>query len=317
MPEATRLREIFEALGDGLFVADASGRYIDVNPAALQMLGYERDEFLALSLNDILDPAEYQRLAQTVADMADKVLRRSEWRFRRKDGSTFIGELVGGQMPDGTFQSIVRDTTERVERETLDATLGREAAHRTKNVLAVVQAILRQSVSADREGFVPKFEDRLRALASCHDLFVKRGWQKVDLASLVAAQIGPIAGSDNAQLAVSGPEIDLGPSASQALGLALHELATNAAKYGALSVGEGCVDLTWTVEQDDGDGFFSATWRESGGPQVKAPTRTGFGSATMIRMVRLALGREAAAEIDYAPGGVVWTVRCPLAALAE
>lgn len=131
MPSNIQLREIFEALGDGLFVASPDGRYIDVNPAGCRMMGYVRDEFLALQLPDLITQSELPRLPQAIAEMADSAVHRSEWLFKRKDGSTFTGELVGGRLPDGTFQSIVRDISDRVEREQHERLLKHEAAHRT------------------------------------------------------------------------------------------------------------------------------------------------------------------------------------------
>ncbi|SMD08737.1 PAS domain S-box-containing protein [Novosphingobium sp. B1] len=124
-------------------MANAEGRYININPAPCQMLGYAKDELLGLTLLDVLDPSEAARLDETRREMSDLQIHRSEWLFNRKDGSVFVGELVGGQLPDGNLQSIVRDVSERLEREALERTLRQEAAHRTKNVLAVVQTILR------------------------------------------------------------------------------------------------------------------------------------------------------------------------------
>lgn len=310
-----QLRDIFEALGDGVFVADAQGRYLEVNPAGCRMLGYTLEEFRTLTLVDVVDPGELARLDAVVAEMADMQIHRSEWLFRRKDGSTFVGELVGGQLPDGRLQSIVRDVTERRAREEFERTLRREAAHRTKNVLAVVQAILKQSQRSRPDDFVGGFEERMRGLALSHDLFVRGEWAQVDLVDLVTAQMQPFGGTAGTQIAIQGPSVSMGPAAAQALGLALHELGTNAVKYGALSVDTGRVDIAWRIEDGAKGPELRMTWREIGGPGVAAPERTGFGSALIGKLTQRSLRGETC--MSFAPTGVEWSLTCELAHLVE
>jgi len=302
-------------LGDGLFVADSHGRYVDVNPAGCRMLGYSREDLLQLSLADVVDPSELQRLADTVAEMADLRLHRSEWLFRRKDGTTFVGELVGGQLPDGTLQSVVRDVTQRLERETVEQTLRREAAHRTKNVLAVVQAILRRMSPADPATLSGRLEARLHALAASNDIFIREGWKEIGLEDLVWAQLSPFAGEANDQIEVGGPAVSVAPPAAQAIGIALHELATNASKYGSLSARGGKVGISWGVAGTGATATFAMEWREREGPLVSPPSRTGFGSDMIVEMTRRALG--ARSTVSYDPSGLVWTLECPLSALAR
>ncbi len=315
MPIATQLREIFNALGDGLFIADATGRYCEVNPAGCEMLGYSEAEFLQLTLPEVVDPSELPRLEQVIAQMADGQLHRSEWLFRRKDGSTFIGELVGGQLPDGHYQSIVRDVTERRAREDHERILGQEAAHRAKNVLSVVQAILHQSRSFDPATYVPRFEERIASLSASHDLFVRSAWQAIGLDELVRTQLKPFLADEDGRLDLSGPPVDLAPPAAQAIGMALHELATNAAKYGALANAEGRIEIGWQVDDSAPEPMFTLSWRELGGPAVSTPGKAGFGSRMIVQMTQRALNAKSSLTFDST--GLLWTLTCTRASLAK
>ncbi len=315
MPIATQLREIFNALGDGLFIADANGRYCEVNPAGCEMLGYSEAEFLQLTLPEVVDPSELPRLEQVIAQMADGRLHRSEWLFRRKDGSTFVGELVGGQLPDGHYQSIVRDVTERRALEDHERILRQEAAHRAKNVLSVVQAILHQSHSFDPATYVSKFEERISALAASHDLFIRSAWEAIGLDELVRAQLKPFLAEDAGRLRLSGLPVELAPPAAQAIGMALHELATNAAKYGALADENGRIEVSWQTDESAEQPMFTLIWRELDGPAVPLPGKAGFGSRMIVQMAQRALNGRS--HLDFASTGLVWTLTCNRASLTK
>lgn len=313
MPRETQLREIFDALGDGLFIADSAGRYIDANRAGCEMMGYTIDELCELDLPDVLDPSERDKLPATIAGYADGKVTLSEWLFRRKDGSTFIGELVGGQLPDGRFQSIVRDITERRRREQREEWLKREASHRAKNVLAVVQAVARQTAASRPDAFIETLEKRIASLAASHDLLVRNGWGETDLAALVEAQLAPFEAHDHQRLDISGEPVVIGPEAAQTLGMVLHELATNASKYGALSIPEGSVAISWRVQSGEDGAALTLSWTERGGPPVAAPARTGFGSRLVSRMASTAL--RATITQDWRPEGLALALVCPVEAI--
>lgn len=315
MPVETQLREIFEAFGDGVFIADASGGYLGVNPAGCAMLGYSRDELVRLSLAEVLDPSEWRRLPETIRILATGQLIRSEWLFRRKDGSTFVGELVGGRLPDGRFQSVVRDISERLERERHEQLLIREATHRTKNILSLVQAMARQTASHSPDTFLERFDQRIAALAASHDLFVNSAWGAVGIEDLVRAQLSSFAPRLEDRFRISGPEVQVTPAAAQSIGMALHELGTNAAKYGALSNARGRVSVDWTVDAEADPPRFTLAWREAGGPPVEAPARTGFGARMIAQMTRWAL--RARTELEFEPSGLWWRMECPLAAVVQ
>jgi two-component sensor histidine kinase len=187
----------------------------------------------------------------------------------------------------------------------------REVNHRAKNMLSLVQAIARQTAAREPEDFIGRFTERIQALAANQDLLIRNEWQGVDVEDLVRAQLAHFADLVGSRIAVRGPKVHLNAAAAQAIGLALHELATNAGKYGALSVGAGRVDVGW---QFDGD-IFAMSWTERNGPPVSPPERRGFGSTVIGMMAKLSVGGEV--ELDYAPSGLAWRLTCPTANVLE
>ena len=182
-----------------------------------------------------------------------------------------------------------------------------EMNHRLKNLLTVVQSIARMTARTGApEDFLDRFDARLRALSHNQDLMVSRGGEGVALGALVRQQLDPFAGGSNAALHISGPDLSLKFDAIQPIGLALHELGTNAMKYGALSVKGGRVNIDWRVTDDR----FSLSWTESGGPAVVQPQRKGFGSTVLTGMTRSAL--EADVTLTYDPAGLQWSFSCDL-----
>ncbi|MEH6655676.1 HWE histidine kinase domain-containing protein [Loktanella salsilacus] len=212
---------------------------------------------------------------------------------------------ANGIMPPVSGIVAIMDMTphKKAERQVQD--LMRETNHRLKNLLTVVQSIARMTArSCDVSEFLPRFNARLRALSHNQDLLVSRGHEGVVLGDLVREQLRPFSGDANAAISISGPDLPLRFAAIQPIGLALHELATNAAKYGALSVPDGTLDIRWDIQ----DGQFTLSWTESGGPVVVPPQRTGFGSTVLQGMTRSAL--EAEVTLRYDPAGVHWGVTC-------
>lgn len=276
-------------------------------------MGYSLAEFRKLTLADLLDPSELPRLGPVIESLAEGRMIRGEWRFRRKDGQTFVGELVGGQLPDGRLQAVVRDMTEQVQLAQREEILRNEATHRTKNILSVVLAVARQTRAQTQEEFLSVFEQRIGALAVTHDLVISSSWEPVRLRELIETQLDAFAGNDASRIAVSGPAVKVNAAAAQALGLAIHELATNAAKYGALSNGTGRIAVAWSVQGDDPR--LTLMWRESGGPQVSPPQRRGFGSKLVVDLTGRSTRGEA--RLDYPASGLIWTLDCPLSAVCE
>jgi two-component sensor histidine kinase len=174
-----------------------------------------------------------------------------------------------------------------------------------------VQAIARQTASRRPEDFIGRFNDRIRALAASQDLLVRNEWQGADVEELIHAQLAHFADLVWFRIAVVGPKLRLTATAAQAIGLALHELATNAGKYGVLSTDAGRVELVWQL---DGERF-SISWTEPDGPPVSPPEHRGFGNTIIDSMVKRAVDGEV--QLDYAPSGVVWRLTCAAANALE
>ena len=208
------------------------------------------------------------------------------------------------------------DITERKEGEGHLRLLMRELTHRSKNLLAVIQAMARQTARhvGSIDGFLTQFSARLQALATSHDLLVQESWYGVSLVELVRSQLGHYLDRVSAQIALEGPSIVLKPDAAQSLGLALHELATNAAKYGALSVPAGQVSITWRrLPAAEGSGV-EVWWVEKNGPKVKEPKQRGFGSMVIEHNLTRAIDAEV--TLTFTPDGLRCRVVIPLAQLS-
>src|SRR5258708_4345093 len=234
----------------------------------------------------------------------------AEMTIRTKDGRerlwTFVCSALGTQS-DGRrlFLCVAQDVTDRKAYEDQILFLMREAKHRAKNMLSLVQAVARQTAAREPEDFIGRFNERIQALAANQDLLVRTEWRGVDVEERVRAQLAHFAALVGSRIAVDGPRLHLNAAAAQAIGLALHELATNAGKYGALSVDAGRVDVRWRLEGDT----FMMSWTERNGPPVSAPKRRGFGSTVVDSMAKLSVGGEV--ELNSAPPGLLWAPACP------
>jgi len=196
------------------------------------------------------------------------------------------------------------DVTERKEGEAHLRLLLRELTHRSKNLLAVIQAMARQTArhAGSIDGFLNQFGARLQALAASHDLLVRESWYGASLGELIRSQLGGYLDGSSDQVSIEGPALALKPEAAQNLGLALHELAVNAAKYGALSVPNGRVSITWSQRDGRDDGSIDLDWKERAGPKVKTRRKKGFGSMVIERNLVRALDAEVNLEFD--PNGL-------------
>jgi PAS domain S-box-containing protein len=206
------------------------------------------------------------------------------------------------------------DITERKEGEAHLRLLMRELTHRSKNLLAVIQAMARQTArhGGSIQTFLERFSARVQALARSHDLLVQESWHGASLKELVRSQLAYYIDREPDQVSIEGPDIRLKPEAAQSLGLALHELATNAAKHGALSKSGGHVDIRW--QPLSGGGGVELLWRETMGPKVSAPKRRGFGS--MVIEHNLARALDAEVNLDFAAEGLTCRVAVPRNQLA-
>jgi two-component sensor histidine kinase len=210
-----------------------------------------------------------------------------------------------------SFGGTAQDITERKEREEREHLLMREVNHRAKNMLSVVDAIAHQTATRNPEDFVERFSKRVQALSANQDLLVRNEWKGVEVDDLVRAQLAHFAGLIGSRIAMRGPKLLLKAASAQAIGLALHELATNAGKCGALSTGKGRVNVCWGIEGNT----FNMSWIESNGPPVSVPVRRGFGTIVMEAMTERSV--NGAVDLDYAPSGLTWRLTCPAANALE
>ena len=200
-------------------------------------------------------------------------------------------------------------TQQREHEEQVELLMG-EVSHRSKNMLAIVQSILHRTAGDVAPEFVAGFEKRIAALAANQDMLIHRGWTGATMGEIVHSQLQPVGELVGNRIELEGPEqIVIRPRAAEALGLAVHELLTNALKYGALSDESGRVRIRWLADGTVQDPTFEVEWRECGGPPVSSPTHAGFGSILIESNVRAALRAEVA--IDYVPTGLVWKVVAP------
>jgi two-component sensor histidine kinase len=203
----------------------------------------------------------------------------------------------------------VRDISERREREERIRFLMREVSHRSKNMLALVQAVARQTVASSGDRFFERFSERIHSMASSQDLLVRNDWRGVGMEELARSQLAHFADAIGLRIHMGGPEVMLSAAAAQAIGMALHELATNAAKHGSLSSATGEVAIEWRLGWNAaGQPDFTLSWAESGGPPAASPERKGFGTVVMTRLVRSNLNADV--ELRYEPKGVTWRLTC-------
>ena len=242
----------------------------------------------------------------------------AEYRIVRPDGVVLWlsgrGQVVT-RMADGTAHrliSIMADVTERKAAEEQIQLLSREVTHRAKNMLAVVQSIANQTArtAGTLAEFQLRFRDRLQGLASSFDILVRENWRGALLTDLVRQHLAPFVDTLSPRVIVSGPEIVVSADAAQTLGLALHELATNAVKYGALSVPTGLIKISWAFDRVESTGRkLNMTWMEMSGPNVAPPARKGFGHIVLHQMLEASLHAEVVME--FAVEGLVWSALIP------
>jgi two-component sensor histidine kinase len=219
------------------------------------------------------------------------------------------------ELNDTLEQKVAERTYAYMQSERLNRLLMNEVNHRSKNLLGVVLAIAQQTRHSSFETFLQDFTNRVQALAVNQDLLVKNQWQSIDLAELVRGQMAHLAEPTQKRISVNGPSLRLSPSAAQSIGMALHELSTNALKHGSLSTSLGTVEVGWeTMSNGAGDGF-CITWDESGGSPVAPPTKRGFGTTVVTKMIEMGLGGKA--TVEYAVSGLNWRYEGLLARVVD
>jgi two-component sensor histidine kinase len=238
------------------------------------------------------------------AGIAEASLVGPLWRYLA------ITSVIGGVLLLTGLAFAVRMATTIARGEMLHDLLIDELNHRVKNTLAILQAIAVQTFRSASKTERQKFEGRLGALAEAHNLLSTEKWQGAELLDVVRRVLQPYLLTNPERMQISGPKVPLSPRLAVVLSMILHEMATNAAKYGALSSEAGSIALNWEVIDESGKTKLRLVWAETGGPPVIVPVQRGFGSRLIERSARDQLGGEA--TVDFLPRGVVYTVTCAL-----
>ncbi|BAM86617.1 two-component sensor histidine kinase [Bradyrhizobium oligotrophicum S58] len=314
---AAMLAAIVASSSDGVVSKTLDGTITSWNKSAERIFGFTEDEMINRSIRTIIPQerqAEEDRILATVVSGA--MIDNFETVRLRKDGALIDVSVTVSPVRDSAGRiigasKIVRDITDKRQTREQLRTLLAEVNHRSKNLLSLVQAIARQMTRHGRQLDLNRFLERLQAIASNQDLLIQNDWRFIPLGGLVRSQLGAFSDLIGNRIAIDGPQIELTPEAAQSIGMAVHELATNAAKYGALSNDGGRIAVGWTCT----DGSFDMTWVESGGPEVAPPEHVGFGSRVISDMVRA--GLDGMVEVQFLPTGLRWHLSCPLQRLSR
>jgi PAS domain S-box-containing protein len=300
------MRDLLEGLPAAVYTTDADGRVTFFNKACIEMAGRTPQLGDAWCVTWRLytadgAPLPHDQCPMAVALKEDRPVRGVEAVAERPDGTLvpFIPYPTPLHDADGKLIGAINmlvDITERKQAENRQKTLIDELNHRVKNTLATVQSLAMQTArhSESLPDFTQRYEKRLLGLARAHDLLTQRHWEDAPLDYLAREVLAPMSASFGERVQIQGPSVTLNPRAALSLTMALTELATNAAKYGALSSEAGMLSLTWQVRESADQTMLDIVWQESGGPPVQAPTRRGFGTRLMERCIE----RDLSGELD-------------------
>jgi PAS domain S-box-containing protein len=305
------LASIVESSDDAIVSKNLDDIITSWNKGAERVYGYTAEEAIGQPISIVIpeDRLNEERENLTRIRRGERI-DHFETARRKKDGSLIVISLTMSPVKNAEGKivgasKIARDITEQKRNQEQIATLAREAEHRSKNVLANVQAAVNLSQADTPEGLKQAIEGRIRALANVHSLFVGTRWTGAELSAIATQELAPYSEKDKTRVRIDGPQILLEPNAAQAIAVALHELATNAAKYGALSVANGQVDLKWSHEPN---GQLHLRWAETGGPTTKPPTRKGFGGRIIEQMIAQLKGKMC---FDWRTEGLVCEITLP------
>jgi PAS domain S-box-containing protein len=311
---------LFEQLPFAVYICDRNGLVLRYNRRAAELWGRSpklRDSNERFCGSYRMFRPDGSLLPHHQCPMADVLrtgisVREQEVHIERPDGLRGIAlvNIEAIRDSDGNIVGALncfQDITERKRGEAQIVNLAREAEHRTKNILATVLATVRLSHSDSSVDLKQLIEGRINALANVHALFVQSRWTGAELHNLVTQELLPYLGEKEARVRANGPTVTLEPCTAQTVAISLHELATNAAKYGSLSAAEGHVEITWSRTAD---GLLSLRWIESGGPPVTPPTHRGFGTSIMENIIAGQLRGEV--HFDWRDQGLTCEIALPL-----
>jgi PAS domain S-box-containing protein len=299
------LASIVESSDDAIVSKNLDGIITSWNWGAERLFNYTAKEAIGQPITIVIpqDRHDEERMILTRIRRGERI-HHFETVRQRKQGSLIVVSLTVSPVRNAEGKivgasKIARDITEQKRNQEQVTILAREAEHRSKNLLSSVQAIVTLSQSNTSAGLKSAIEGRIRALANVHSLFVETRWIGAELSTIAMQELAPYSEEDETRVCIDGPQVLLESNDAQAVAVTLHELATNAAKYGALSAAKGQIELTWTHAAD---GQLMLRWREMGGPEVQRPKRQGFGS----RLIERTIGQlKGDAKFDWRPEGLV------------
>lgn len=319
-----QLRRAFEAvmtnMSEGLYTTDRQGRVTAMNPMAETLLGWRLAELRGRKMRDVTThgqedggPCPAGKDAAFQAIETDEPLIDREDFFIRKDGSVFpvlfsaVPLREGGEDTVGLVVAF-RDITERKRAEEHERALASELAHRNRNLLAVIQAIVARSLTNEHSAAEHReiLMERLQALARSQKILESKGYEGASLAEIIRLELDAFASRYRA----AGPDVVLNAKATQTFALLIHELATNATKHGALSGPDGSVGIDWAIDSTDAEPRFRFRWRERGGPPVVRPKRRGFGRVLIEKVAAQEFGGQP--RVGYEPEGLSYEIEAPL-----
>jgi PAS domain S-box-containing protein len=316
-----RLNAILEQTSMGLAQTDFRGRFELVNPRFAHFVGRTARELYRMRVQDIIHPDDVGQVLEVVRQaLTERTHFEIDVRFLRPDGGvvwtrhSITAMLDSDRRPQHLISAVLDITQQKLAMQHVELMLD-ELNHRVKNTLATVQAFAMQTLAKapDLESFRIAFSARLLALSHTHNLLAADAWTGARLGDIVAGELAPYNREDangGERVHLCGDEVLLSPKLALALSMAIHELATNASKYGALSTASGRVDIRWQVKAEGRHDRLQLQWVESGGPPVQAPTRRGFGTRMITEGLAYELNGEA--SLEYAKTGVSCRIDVPL-----
>jgi PAS domain S-box-containing protein len=277
-----------------------------------QILGVDPASFelTPANIQSVCHPDDVHKLHKAWASFArGEKSYEAEFQIIRPDGEVrwCIGTAAASTDKDGRVirvSGVTVDITERKQAEERQTLLAREVDHRAKNALALAQSIVRLTQGDNVQSYVRSVEGRINALARVHTVLSLSSWQGAEIGKLIDEELAPYSTGD--QVALRGAEVQLQPATAQTVALALHELVTNSAKYGALSTLKGRLEVNWEIEA----GVLDIVWAETGGPRVEKPASRGFGTRSVIASIESQLGGKA--EFDWRAEGLICRLSVPL-----
>jgi PAS domain S-box-containing protein len=306
------LASIVESSDDAIVSKNLDGVIRSWNKGAERVFGYTAEEAIGRPITIVIPEDQHSEEVEIL-----KRIRRGERidHFetirQRKHGSLIVVSLTVSPVKNAEGKivgasKVARDITQQRRNQEQITILAREAEHRSKNLLATVQAAVNLSDADTSEGLKLAIRGRVEALANVHSLFVKTRWVGADLETIASQELSAYSEKHGSRLRIAGPPVLLEPDAAQAVAIVLHELVTNAVKYGALSAAGGNIDLSWSQKANEG---LNLRWQEAGGPPVQVPKHKGFGSRVIERMIKQLKGKT---HFDWRGEGLVCEITLPM-----